>query len=281
MKTSKKILCVFISVLLVFATILTVSAVVIFPVGDFEITPHNDNYAIYSFDNDSKATTVYVYGEYNKKPIDYVYPNVFSGNTKLITLIFKENIVHIDQYVCLNNSNLENVTFPESLTTIGKYAFYNCPKLTSVTIGKNVTSIGEKAFGNNSNLVISCYKDSYAETYAKTNGISYILIDDPQPTETTTQPITETETETQPVTQPVKETFIVGDVNDDKSVTITDATMIQQVIAKLISSDEKMEQRGDTSFEGSMSISDVTRIQQYLASIEVDVNHVGETREYK
>lgn len=60
-----------------------------------------------------------------------------------------------------------------TITTIGEKAFYGCTGLTSAKIPATVVKIGDSAFSNCSPwLVISCDKGSYAETYAKSYGIS-------------------------------------------------------------------------------------------------------------
>jgi predicted RNase H-like HicB family nuclease len=55
---------------------------------------------------------------------------------------------------------------------LGIYPFFNCNNLKSITIPKTVTKITPGMFSGNANLKIRCYQDSYAEQYAKENGIS-------------------------------------------------------------------------------------------------------------
>lgn len=69
---------------------------------------------------------------------------------------------------------LEKITdlYP-TITTIGEKAFYGCSSLSSVKIPDTVVKIGDSAFTNCSPwLVIACNKGSYAETFAKSYGIS-------------------------------------------------------------------------------------------------------------
>lgn len=71
-------------------------------------------------------------------------------------------------------SSLTSVIIPEGVTHIGDQTFLGCERLSSITISKSVTSIGEEAFEQCSEeLVISCETGSYAEEYAKANGLSY------------------------------------------------------------------------------------------------------------
>lgn len=69
-------------------------------------------------------------------------------------------------------SNLTSVTIPDSVTSIGNRAFMFCSALTEVTIPDSVTSIGVEAF-EYSDLTICSPAGSYAEHYAKENGIPF------------------------------------------------------------------------------------------------------------
>ena len=66
---------------------------------------------------------------------------------------------------------------PAGVTSIGNRAFYNCSGLTSIEIPAGVTSIGHDAFGACLDLVIACYKDSYAYNYAIDNNIPVKLLE--------------------------------------------------------------------------------------------------------
>ena len=72
-------------------------------------------------------------------------------------------------------TSLKSVVIPDSVTSISKWAFYNCKLLTSVEIPSSVTSIDEDAFKRCESLTIICSSGSYAEGYAKENGIAYKL----------------------------------------------------------------------------------------------------------
>ena len=73
--------------------------------------------------------------------------------------------------------NVEKVSLPSSLVSIGDSAFQDCHSLKSITIPKSVTSIGSNAFSNCSQLVISGYWGSKAQSYAKANGITFRCLD--------------------------------------------------------------------------------------------------------
>ncbi|MBQ6893100.1 MAG: leucine-rich repeat domain-containing protein [Clostridia bacterium] len=69
---------------------------------------------------------------------------------------------------------LDNVEIPDSVTTIEKSAFEECHILTSIDIPDSVTSIGEKALTSTYGLTVNCSVGSYAEEYAKANGINCV-----------------------------------------------------------------------------------------------------------
>ena len=62
----------------------------------------------------------------------------------------------------------------------------------------------------------------------------------------------------------VGKSFILGDVNDDKTVSISDVTLIQKYIAGQ-SAPVFIEEAADINGDGDITVSDVTLIQKYLA----------------
>ncbi|MDO5009930.1 MAG: leucine-rich repeat protein, partial [Intestinibacter bartlettii] len=65
-------------------------------------------------------------------------------------------------------------TVPDGVTTIGDEAFSDCEKLTDLTIPKSVTKIGKSLVDAGAEVVtIHGETGSYAETYAKQNGLEF------------------------------------------------------------------------------------------------------------
>lgn len=90
-------------------------------------------------------------------------------------------VIGIGDYAFMSNSTVKTVTMPLSVIRIGEYAFANDPDLESVTIPRWCDTIADNAFWNSPNVVISCYTDTTAQTYAEEHEIAYILIDAPVP----------------------------------------------------------------------------------------------------
>ena len=67
------------------------------------------------------------------------------------------------------------VIIPESVKTIGNNAFSYCKALTSVVIPQEVTLIYPLSFNKCDNIQLIVTADSYAEKYAITNSIAYIV----------------------------------------------------------------------------------------------------------
>lgn len=70
----------------------------------------------------------------------------------------------------------KNTVIPDDVCIIASEAFAYLDKLTDIRIPESVIIIEESAFEGCKNLTISCHSGSYAERYAKENGIKYKLI---------------------------------------------------------------------------------------------------------
>ena len=84
------------------------------------------------------------------------------------TLRLPESLTQIEAEAFMGDSGITDVVLPERLVSIGDRAFLDTPNLDRVYVPSSVTSIGEEAF--DSDTVIACERDSYAEAYARVNG---------------------------------------------------------------------------------------------------------------
>ena len=104
----------------------------------------------------------------------------FSGCVKLKTIEFSESLSRIDEYTFLDCKGLEKLSLSDSLKLVGEGAFKNCKRLAEVSVEGVSTKIGNQAFKSAAkDLVISATLGSYAESYAKKNGVSFSGSDSP------------------------------------------------------------------------------------------------------
>ncbi|WP_405346832.1 leucine-rich repeat protein [Ruminococcus sp.] len=210
--------------------------------------------------------------------ISTIGTSAFEDCTALEKVVFNAYVADIPDQCFYNCTSLSTVVMNDRINSIGKFAFGNTA-LKEITIPKSVTYIDKTAFDGCVGLVINCYTDSYAHQFAEENGIDYVLLDAPAPTEPPTEPEpteapTEAPTEepTVPATEAPTEVSVkyLGNVDGDGNVTAIDATLIQRYLCniKTMVSDE-MFMMGDVDGDGIITIIDVSFIMRYLATIEV------------
>ena len=133
--------------------------------------------------------------ELMEKPVKIIGTNAFHGRTKLKTLsiyadlkeiqycafyscsklskiVFYGKVNHIGRSAFNNCPKLLTIQLPQGTETIGMRAFSNCKRLKEIFIPESVKDIGEEAFLNcSSKLTIHTIEGSFADQYAKKNGI--------------------------------------------------------------------------------------------------------------
>ena len=216
--------------------------------------------------------------------ISMIGTSAFENCTALEKVVFNAYVADIPDQCFYNCTSLNTVVMNDRINSIGKFAFANTA-LKEITIPKSVIYIDKTAFDGCEGLVINCYTDSYAHQFAEENGIDYVLLDAPAPTEPPTEPEpteapTEAPTEepTVPATEAPTEVSVIylGDVDGDGTVTAIDATLIQRHLCyiKTMVSDE-MFMMGNVDDDGIISIIDVSYIMRYLAGIKIPYS-IGE-----
>ena len=163
----------------------------------------------------------------------------FQDCTGIKSFDFYPNNLSVPAQCCYNCSSLNKVMIADGVPSIEKLAFANCPSLEYVRIPSSVIDIKSSAFKDSPNVVINCYRDSYAEQFAKDNNIKYYYLD-----------------------------INLGDANDDGDVNILDVTFIQKykIGIKEFSSDFAMK-CADVNKSGDVTIRDATLIQAKIAKL--------------
>jgi hypothetical protein len=97
------------------------------------------------------------------------------AESDLTGVTFPEGIVRIGDGAFGYCYYLESISIPNGATSIGDNAFGLCYALTDAYIPASVTNIGENAFEACDDIVLHVQEGTYAEQYAKDNGIAYII----------------------------------------------------------------------------------------------------------
>ena len=99
--------------------------------------------------------------------------SIFSNCTSLERVSIGRNVASINENAFEYCESLERITLPFGVSRIEVHAFAGCKNLFSIVIPDSVTSIEEYAFDECPNLTIYGESKSYAEKYAKENGIPF------------------------------------------------------------------------------------------------------------
>ena len=100
--------------------------------------------------------------------------NAFNDCTSLKAVGFTSNLKRIGASAFSGCSSLARIDLQIGTNYIGASAFSGCSSMTAAVVPATVTEIGPSAFADCPQIVISCKKDSYAESYAITNNLSYV-----------------------------------------------------------------------------------------------------------
>lgn len=166
----------------------------------------------------------------------------FANTAALETVTLHEGLTSIGES-CFENSNLSKINLPESLETIGDSAFRSDSNLKELYIPDSVSYIGGYALfpmSIQSSIEVSCFKESYADTYCYENFVRNTKTYDK----------------------------IFGDVNLDGKRNVNDVTAVQRMCAEYENPKTPGEVLADTNHDGKISIADATLLQRFLAEFE-------------
>ncbi len=135
------------------------------------IGPYVDTISAYAFSGCSKLSNVTI-----QIGLESIGNYAFQSCTSLVGIILPDSLTSIGLGAFKGCTKLANITIPNKVTSIGMYGFQNCTLLKNITIPNSVTSIGALAFSGTTGLKMSGYAGSYAQTYAASNSITFIII---------------------------------------------------------------------------------------------------------
>ena len=105
------------------------------------------------------------------------YAFAYCQNTTALVFEKGSKVTKIGVLSFFNNPQLTEVTLPEKVTYISACGFGDCFALTSVYIPQGVTGIYKTAFRKCTEVVLNVASGSFAETFARENGINYATRD--------------------------------------------------------------------------------------------------------
>ena len=146
-----------------------------------------------------------------------------------------------------NCGTLKLLTLPDGITSIGEKAFSSCSKLERIVIPESATAISSNAFEGCQNVTICGIMNSYAERFAMLAGLPFENIGDITPDGT-----------------------VVGDLNGNLKLDVTDATVMQQLLAESLDGEFDLNDPAtfayvDVNDDGKVDINDVTELQRFLS----------------
>ena len=212
-------------------------------------------------------------------------------------MTLSENLTKLESFTFGNCEALTGITIPNSVTVIGD-AFYGCKGLTEITLPESVKTLGSSAFYGCSGLkqfsvlnrdleiitgtfvgcpkfTIRSYAGSKAEEFANFYKYPFEVLDNAAVTTTTNTTMTtgteQTTTVTTVTTAPSVSGIMLGDVNDDKEISVEDAQLVLiEYVSTMSGLDgsftEKQNLAGDVNGDKAISVEDAQTILLYYVS---------------
>ncbi len=192
-----------------------------------------------------------------------LYPKILGG-TWSESITVKEGVTSIEDLAFYNHAVLKHLILPESLVNIGAQAFLYCNSLESVSIPSSITSIGYRAFYG-CNSLTNVY---YSGTEKQWNAISIGDYNDCL-TSITTHYNHEHSYENGVCTECGASdgtATILGDLNGDKKVDISDLIRLKKYIAD---SSTEINGSADLNGDNDVNILDLIRLKKMIAGGDI------------
>lgn len=165
--------------------------------------------------------------------------NAFANCGELKSVKLSASLRTIPEYAFYGCA-LERVEIPDAVTALGESCFESCAAPGDIYVPDSVTEIGSNAFATaKDGARILCFANSYAAKYCAENEIAGLFILQP------------------------------GDADLNGDVNISDVTAIQRSLAEMQAFWKPQRLVADVTADGTLTIDDATRVQEYLAEYDV------------
>jgi hypothetical protein len=111
------------------------------------------------------------------KTLYWLGEGAFSGCANISEMTIPLSVTDLQSKVFSGCPALKKVTLHDKMKSIGTEAFAGCISLEALVVPDSVQNIGDKAFSNaGGGFTLLCGRKSFAETYARTNGLNFQLV---------------------------------------------------------------------------------------------------------
>ena len=219
-------------------------------------------------DSVKRMTGSTVYGCYELEYVEIPNSVTYMGGMnfhlckRLKAVKFGNSVDTIGYGIFYSCDSIKSVVFPNSVRTIDAYACYGCRMLKSVTLGKSLEFIGNDAFDDMALESLVSLNRTPPSTFPWAFGRSY---------ETATLFVPKHSLEAYRSVEPWSKFVNIvgidvepdpGDVNDDGQITVSDVT----VLIDLLLSGGELPASADVNGDGEVSVLDVTMLIESLLS---------------
>ncbi len=99
------------------------------------------------------------------------------SSTYIVSIDLPDSLEYIDVSAMESCVSLNSIIIPQKIKSIDRYTFSDCVELKSILIPESVTYINNYAFERDEKLTIYGYEGSYAQGFAKLQGIPFVALD--------------------------------------------------------------------------------------------------------
>ena len=132
----------------------------------YDIPPHVRLVGDRAFANCTSLTSVKI-----PDSVTALGESAFEGCTDLKSVTLPGSITSIGRFAFAGCESLVTAILPSGVTSLGDGMFMGCTGLISLTVPGSVTGISRDAFSGCVNLTLKVERGSFAEQYARSNGI--------------------------------------------------------------------------------------------------------------